>query len=322
MTRTRTLVIIGCFMLVLAVLAALELRSGESVLAEGQTVTGTLSKESPAAAPASDLASAPSGTTAVSSPATTTLNTPPAVSVDASTPPAAPSVTTLPAKESAPLTGSLRPLDNGTLRADSTPPATPPATIAEPAKPEPVQPEPTKSEQVRPEPVRPEPVPQAPVKPEPVKPEPAKSEPAKSEPSEKDTEGASAKTETPKTVPAETKSTSRIITTRAPEKLLPGESAVIWTHLELDGKQVLFRFTGAGALDGKGFMLTDPPRYVVDLQGSWGIQLPKVPANDLVKSIRAGRQEANTRLVFDLARPLTNGQMQKVNKETLEIRLR
>ena len=48
MNRTRTLLIIGVFMLSLAVLAALEFRVQDEPPSEGQMVTGSLSKDMPA----------------------------------------------------------------------------------------------------------------------------------------------------------------------------------------------------------------------------------------------------------------------------------
>lgn len=310
MTRTRTLVIIGCFMLVLAILAALELRSGESVLSEGQTVTGTLSKDSPPSALQPGLSSTP---------------VPGAESAQATLPEGS-----LPARE--PASSAILPLDNGTLRAsapESTPlsPAasTPPSTLTPQTAPDqaatPVA-EPAREAARDAATTPPSPVKAVPAQPDPPKEPAAATRTATSTaPVKQDSpqaEATSAVTEQP-----ELKTGGhRIITTRAPEKLQPGESAVTWTHLELEGKQVLFRFTGAGPLDGKGFFLPEPPRYVVDLQGSWGIQLPKVPNNDLLKAIRAGRHEGNTRLVFDLSRPLTNCQVLKANKETLEVRIR
>ena len=47
MNRTRTLLIIGVFMLSLAVLAALEFRVQDEPPSEGQMVTGSLSKDMP-----------------------------------------------------------------------------------------------------------------------------------------------------------------------------------------------------------------------------------------------------------------------------------
>ena len=48
MNRTRTLLVLGVFMLSLAVLAALEFRVQDEAPTEGQMVTGSLSKDVPA----------------------------------------------------------------------------------------------------------------------------------------------------------------------------------------------------------------------------------------------------------------------------------
>ncbi len=115
---------------------------------------------------------------------------------------------------------------------------------------------------------------------------------------------------------------SRVLTTTAPEKLLPGQKAVIWTHLELTGSEIIFRLTGDQDMKGKDFQLSSPERYVVDLDGDWGITLPKVPANPLLNTIRAGRQGGNTRLVFDLKKAPADCRIVRSNPKTLEIRLR
>ena len=120
----------------------------------------------------------------------------------------------------------------------------------------------------------------------------------------------------------EKKALLKTVSTSAPGKLAQGDKAIIWTTLETGPKSVVFRFTGAAALQGKGFRLNDPERYVVDLEGGWGFELPKLPANPLVMGIRAGKQGANTRLVFDLAKALDNCRIVKINPETLEVRIR
>lgn len=85
MTRTRTLTIIGCLMLALAVIAALELRTETSPETKGQMVTGALSKTSDQSpAPAAPAPSAPADIPLPEAPARTG--------------------------------GALLPLDNGTLR--------------------------------------------------------------------------------------------------------------------------------------------------------------------------------------------------------------
>lgn len=326
MTRTRTLTIIGCFMLALAVIAALELRTETSPETKGQMVTGALSKTSDQ--PIAPAAPAPS--------------TPAAV---------------LPTPETPARTGgALLPLDNGTLRplppfspqpvplqstenlrqtaqVDSRPTADtarnelsplPGSGPDRPAAPAPLITLPSTSN-----------VPSAVVSPVETPasgqtpPSPSVVEPrdqnrptttVANQPTDKKNPAPAARPEPSKPVKSGEK--PRIITTSAPEKLSPGQKAVIWTHLELSGSNIIFRLTGAQALEGKGFQLTSPNRYVVDLSGNWGITLPKVPNNSLLRSIRAGRQGKNTRLVFDLKQKPANCQIIRSNPKTLEIRLR
>ena len=61
MNRMRTLLVIGVFMLSLAVLAALEWRVQEPVASEGQMVTGSLSKEVPSLPQLPDLSTVENG---------------------------------------------------------------------------------------------------------------------------------------------------------------------------------------------------------------------------------------------------------------------
>lgn len=335
MTRTRTLIIIGCFMLALAIIVALELRMDGDSGPEGQMVTGTLSRETPAepvtsppaATPPAEQAEAPrptglisldNGTLRASSPGAELPRLPSAPQDPAQTPPQTP--------EQARLAAPVR--DKRTEGATYGPAhkvpeaPVPPAPSSAPAQPEPDNaPRPAGAESAAPAPTAPPAPSAAPsatagkATPEAPKAAPAPAKPAAEAP--KTAPSAQA------TAPAEAKSqTAKTTSTSAPEKLAPGDTAIIWTTLETTPKAVIFRFTGAKALQGKAFTLSGPDRYVVDLDGGWGFELPQMPANPLVKAIRAGRQGANTRLVFDLAKPLDNCQLVRINPETLEVRLR
>ena len=275
MNRTRTLLVIGVFMLSLAVLAALEFRVQEEAPGEGQRVTGALSKDGPALP-----------------------KLPPLGTSDGSG------------------NGVLVPLDNGTLRSnapldlgtippdDETPPATVPAAPGEnavPAQTGAIAPADAFAE--KPEPAE-EPAVQE------KKPEPEK----KSEPAEKPQKPADRKSE-------KGQEGAVVLTTKAPAKLAPGQTAVTATRLEL-GKSVVFRITGAAPIKTKTLLLKDPNRYVVDLQGNWGIQLPNVPKDLWISSIRMGQHEHATRLVFELNRAPVSASVVKINDTTVEVRIK
>lgn len=286
MNRMRTLLVIGVFMLSLAVLAALEWRVQEPVASEGQMVTGSLSKEVPSLPQLPDLSAVESGK------------------------------------------GVLVPLDNGTLRGaagsaldmagkaltETPPPAAPENAASTPDE------TPAEAPQAAPAPVGAiAPVgtfnetPSAPVeekapkeepKAEPRKPEaPAKAEPEKKQPS------------------APAKSAAVVLTTKAPAKLEAGQTAITATRLELD-KDVTFRMTGAAPLKFKTMLLKDPHRYVVDLQGNWGIQVPRVPKDLWIRDIRVGHHEGATRLVFELTRAPESARAVQINAHTVEVRIK
>lgn len=288
MNRMRTLLVIGVFMLSLAVLAALEWRVQEPVASEGQMVTGSLSKEVPTLPKLPDLSAVENGK------------------------------------------GVLVPLDNGTLRGsagsaldmagkgqEETPPApapqeaapvaveTPPAETTPQAEPAPVgeiAPVGTFSE-TSPTPA-PEKAPQEEPQAEPRTAEtPVKAEPEKKRP----------------TAPA--KSAAVVLTTKAPAKLEAGQKAITATRLELD-KDVVFRVTGAAPLKAKTLLLKDPHRYVVDLQGKWGIQVPRVPKDLWIKALRVGHHDEATRLVFELTRAPESAKVVQINANTVEVRIK
>lgn len=321
MTRTKALVVVGCIMLALAAMAVMELKKESSATPEGQIVTGSISMTAPpqTAAPATAPAAPATQPNAADSAAQTPKNGA-LVSLDAGTlhtDNSAPASTPAPAD---------RPATSPAPTVSATPSAPAPAApVKEPGlpaapavKPEPVKPAAASAEPVRTEAVKPEVVKTEPVKKEPEKtvaateapksektPEAAKSEPAKSEPAKQE----SGKTET------------RNIDTAGPVKVDPGQKAIVWTRMELSDKSVVFRMSGAENLEAKTFVLPNPDRFVVDLQGEWAMRLPTVPANPFLRKIRVGKQENNTRMVMDLAGTY-NCQMVRINPTTLEFRIR
>ena len=113
-----------------------------------------------------------------------------------------------------------------------------------------------------------------------------------------------------------------VVVTSAPKTLAPGQKAISRTRLELGSRSATFRLTGVSDLKGKAFALKEPERIVVDLDGPWAVNLGKTPNNTLIKSVRAGNQEANTRLVFDLHRTPRSFKLVQVAPKTLELQIR
>ena len=267
MNRTRTLLIIGVFMLSLAVLAALEFRVQDEPPSEGQMVTGSLSKDMPAL-------------------------------------PKLPSLGDSEGNKG----GVLVPLDNGTLRGSAAPldmSAIPPDEETPAGKDTPETAAPAADPAVSAE--KPAPAPRGEIAPADTftekpaeKPQPKVSEPQQDK--EQATEGGV------------------VLTTKAPAKLAAGQTAITATRLEL-GKSVVFRMTGAAPIKTKTLLLKDPNRYVVDLQGNWGIQLPRVPKDLWISGIRLGHHEESTRLVFELTRAPVSAKVVKINTTTVEVRI-
>lgn len=339
MTRTKALLVVGCIMLALAVLAALELKQ-ETTEPAGQVVTGLISKTTP----------------------------PDQIFVDAPKPGALVPLDqgTLRPDESQPKTRPDQAEEAALKPTESTPTrlaqAIPVQADPEPVKPEPVRPEPVKPEPVQPEPVKPEPILTEPVapeqpkkelpkveqakpeqtkpelpkveqekpaqaKPEQAKPEPVKSEQAKPEqakPAQAKSEQAKpepVKSDVQSDTPSRQDKAVRAIDTAGPIKVEKNQKAIVWTRLELADKSAVFRLSGAEKVEGKAFGLPNPDRYVVDLQGDWAMRLPAVPRNAFIKQIRVGKNGDNTRLVLDLSGART-GQMVRINPTTLEFRIK
>ena len=185
--------------------------------------------------------------------------------------------------------GVLVPLDTGTLKMDSTTPATG-LTPVSPAELEKTSIEPPEAEAAADQ--------------------PKTAEPVKAPAPEK------------KQATAPPAPTTKVVTTSAPKTLNPGQKAISRTRLEIGARSATFRLTGVSELKGKAFALKEPDRVVVDLNGAWGINLGKTPNNTLIKSVRAGNQDANTRLVFDLHRAPRSFKLVQVAPKTLELQIR
>lgn len=281
MNRTRALIIIGVFMLVLAVLAALELRKEDAVIAEGQMVTGSIN----------------------------TTQVPPEVLRRAS----ADAETIVPSHSApAPVDSALpRSGQDSVLSASS-------AAVGQAPKPSVALPLPEREVVAPPAPLRTAPTGES----TPVANSVSSGEQTgeqlavrqKGTPEQKESTEPKEEKETPQASPL-------VVTTKAPAKLTGKQKAITRTRLEL-GKTISFRLTGAAPLSAKTLLLTSPHRYVVDLQGEWGIALPKVPNNLLLKEIRSGQRENATRLVLELKRKPESTQVVKIDAQTLEVRIR
>ena len=277
MNRTRTLLIIGVFMLSLAVLAALEFRVQDEPPSEGQMVTGSLSKDMPALSKLPSLGDSEGNKG-----------------------------------------GVLVPLDNGTLRGSAAPldmSAIPPDEETAPAgKDTPETAAPAADPAVSAE--KPAPAPMGEIAPadtftekpkQPVAEEKAPQQEKKAEKAvaEKPAEKPQPKVSEPKQEKEQAKEGVVVLTTKAPAKLAAGQTTITATRLEL----------------GKTLLLKDPNRYVVDLQGNWGIQLPRVPKDLWISGIRLGHHEESTRLVFELTRAPVSAKVVKINNTTVEVRI-
>ncbi len=331
MNRTRALVLIGGFMLALAVLAALEFRKGEPVPAQGHMVTGIISKNGPAELSFSDksnpsqvpkpvsVASAGVDTEmlrVLGNNATTTLPT--IRKIDSNLQPgtdkiekkefvgnkkpegadqaAAAETKRVVLKKQESLPSIKKPLE--------TSKSAPSETISNPSQKVSAD---RKNDEKRDKTVAKFSVVTADEK--------GSQKTGKRDPVPSRKPGEANETE------AEQPAAPLVMTTKAPDKLSGNQKAITRTRLEL-GKNIIFRLTGAAPLKAKTLLLPSPDRYVVDLQGEWGIVLPKVPRNLLLNGMRVGQRETATRLVFELKRKPQSAEVVTIDDTTLEVRIR
>ena len=99
-----------------------------------------------------------------------------------------------------------------------------------------------------------------------------------------------------------------------------GRGSMKVAALKFRGNGMYLLLEGDSALPAKYFLLHSPERLVVDLPGAWkNLATPGIPSNQLIKSIRVGRQSDADRLVIDLSRKLKNHELIRVNDRTVEI---
>lgn len=110
--------------------------------------------------------------------------------------------------------------------------------------------------------------------------------------------------------------------TEAPSELNKGEKAITQTRLAI-GNDISFRITAADTIKAQSMMLKNPDRFVLDLQGKWGISLPPIPpTNPWLKKIRLGTNNGNTRLVFDLQKKPSKTEIKQLDTNKIEIQIR
>lgn len=96
------------------------------------------------------------------------------------------------------------------------------------------------------------------------------------------------------------------------------ESAI----LTMDGDVVTLNLRGGAPMRGKSFMLTGPDRVVLDIDGDWKVEAPRVPSNRMVRSLRVGTQDKATRLVFDMRVTPLKVKVTNPTPDSLELTIR
>ncbi len=89
----------------------------------------------------------------------------------------------------------------------------------------------------------------------------------------------------------------------------------------MQGSLIKLVLHGDAPMKGQYFILKDPERVVLDLNGAWRIDVPRVPGNRLIKAVRVGYYSEKTRLVFDMK---TRGKVSLVplDQNALELHIR
>ena len=106
------------------------------------------------------------------------------------------------------------------------------------------------------------------------------------------------------------------------EKKLSGEYDRVVTSAKfvMKGSLIKLVLRGNAPMVGHFYVLESPDRVVLDLAGNWKIEVPRVPSNRLIGSVRVGQHEDKTRLVFDMK---NTGKVALVplNRNALELRI-
>ncbi len=72
----------------------------------------------------------------------------------------------------------------------------------------------------------------------------------------------------------------------------------------------------------KTMRLVSPERLVLDLDGTWKLRAPGVPANNLVSNVRIGDHKEGTRIVIDLKKAPSDIRYLKYGETGLDVRIR
>ncbi len=99
------------------------------------------------------------------------------------------------------------------------------------------------------------------------------------------------------------------------------DRVVTSANFVLDGSLIKLVLRGNAPMVGHFFQLHEPERVVLDIAGRWRIQIPKVPSNRLIQSVRVGRHEDKTRLVFDMKNE-GKPALVPLNRNALELHIR
>ncbi len=158
----------------------------------------------------------------------------------------------------------------------------------------------------------------APAKPAPAAPDPAAAQPA-AEPSVPQASATSAASATSGQAAAPERA-PLVSKTSLPAKA--GINVVTSATLTMDGDTVVLRLQGNAPLRGKAFLMGGPDRAVLDLQGVWSAEAPKVTSNRMVQALRVGNQGQTTRFVFDMRVKPGKVSLKQVNDKTLELTIR
>ncbi|MCQ2443996.1 MAG: AMIN domain-containing protein [Mailhella sp.] len=106
------------------------------------------------------------------------------------------------------------------------------------------------------------------------------------------------------------------------EKQKPAyDKSVTSASFSMSGSTIRLTLRGNAPMVGHYFTLKNPERIVLDLAGGWDVSVPPVPSNRLIRSVRTGRHEDKTRLVFDMK---TEGRavLVPIDRNSLELSIR
>ena len=113
----------------------------------------------------------------------------------------------------------------------------------------------------------------------------------------------------------------QVVNPPAEEKPQPRyERVVTSAKFSMQGSQIKLTLQGNAPMVGHYFTLADPDRVVLDIAGNWEVEIPRVPSNRLIRSVRVGLHDDKTRIVFDMK---TTGKVALVplNRNSLELRI-